>query len=633
MADKGRELTYSDWSRRIRASRELRKKWRTRVWDPLHDAWVGKMCLLQDGRYESVNAFATFVEVVAPQLLWDEPTALVQPYRIAPGTDPTRAVEFARTLQDQLTGLGRSIGYRDELVASMWDFFYSMGVMLFGFNPPLGIVRSGERDIDLDYANAQRAEKLDAGMPFARSISPHRFLGDDTFIQFQRGAWCGVEYFLTLEEFKVLYPKYKEDVKCTHKGEPWGDEESSGNEEGQDEDLVLLVDIYDRMGKRLTLPDERSGVKAIVKQQPLDLGIEGLPVQVLGRAWSRKSPYPIPPMSSWYQSARDQNSFLDKLMEEGTKVRQAMFIDKSRNPGLADQVRNSRNQGVIEVDGDPRGLIETAKLGAVSKDDVDIYQLAVEVTEKGSGTSQFQLGQRQPGEMTAREAGALENATNLRLETMRTPVHRFAAEGYRKLAAILYSKLDLLAGMGFALGEGEDLRFAVIDPNRPQIGEILDYSFDVGVAETSRLSQAELAQNRRELLEMYLRPDIQQALMAEGIQPQIAPIFREMLRDMRAKSLVATLVQAPPPPPPIPEQQMGPEQGGAPAGPGTAVPAPPVNAPEQGATPVQGDPVEAYLAILDQLQQIPEGDPAEQELLAQLAGLRQQFEAAGGVAA
>jgi hypothetical protein len=635
-----RKKSPDQWHRRIKGSRELRDRMRSKVWQPLHDAFVGNLCLLQGVRPESINPFAQFVEVVLPQILYDEPEALVQPVKVSPGIDPQMAIQFAELLQQQATAVGRATHLVDELQTVLFDFIWGCGIVLFGFNPPAGIapdVPGGEGDqsqdeswnVDMDFAASGHREFIDAGMPYCRAVSPMRFLGDPTHNRFEQGHWCAIEYYLTIAEFRARYPQHKDAVRATHDGEPV--ELQSGDDDSVDatdvvgeraaQKVVCMIDVYTRVGEKFTLPDEKTGIREILEEQPLELGIEGLPIEILGRQWGRHNPYPIPPMASWYGSGTDEQVFLDSVIDQSTQVRSVMLVNEGQDENLAETIRNSENQGVIPVKGNPEGRIKGYDVGTIRRDHVAAYQLVREATELGSGISEFQRGVRQKGEMSATEASALQAATSVRLETLRGPALRLVAKCYKNLMAICYQKIDLMAGIQFPMGDQLELKFASIDPNRPVVGEILDYHFDVGAAEVAQLSQSQLQKAQQETLELALNPNVQQALAMEGMTISVATVLQNRFKQLRNKAVALALRPLPPPPPQQPvEEGPPPAQAGPPSAP------PPGGPPAGGPPPEEGgpppDPLAEYQQLVTALAQLPEGDPNEAALIDRLGQLR-----------
>lgn len=650
MARRDEKLTapgYDRWRQRIEKSRKVRDEYVKRVWRPLYRAWVGRLMTMEGRRPEPINPFAQFIQVVRPQLLWDEPVAVVQPARVRTGQDPQQAIQFADILAEQATAIAKAIRLHDQLDRAIFDYFWGFGAVLFGFHVKRGLGQArGDDDpasrkdvVDLDYASSGHNEYLDPGLPFAMAISPLRLLFDLTFGRIDRGQWFAVEYYLTLAEFRALYPKAAGEVRATHTGEPTvlgpGGDEEKGREAG--EQTVRMLDIYTRDGRFMTMPDPNSGFQGFLRARQINLGIEGLPLAICGFEWPPDIAYPIPPMAHWYGSAMEFEAFLDKLFDEASRIRSLVFINEGGNANLREQVISSDNEGVIAVKGDPRGVAATVQVGGINRDTIQAFRTAWEINEVASGISEFQMGVRQRGEMSATEASALQSATNVRIESVRAPVLRLAATCFRNLIAVAYAKANLMAGQMFPIQSASgQLKFAGIDPNFPRVGEITDYMFDVGVSQSAQLSREQLGRERMQVLQLVLNPAVQQQLQAEGKYLRLAPIIEEVFQDLRSYRIRQSLVDVPQQPQnvsAVPAGDQGPGAAASPEGqqlaPGpapatptqTAIEGPPPGQPGQPFNPAENL-IAEYQMLAQALSGIPDGDQREEQILDRMAQIR-----------
>ena len=92
----------------------------------------------------------------------------------------------------------------------------------------------------------------------------------------------------------MRFPQWAKSWRKTHESAPLGGRKQ--DEPAGGDGVSEFVAIYTRRPReRLVIPMSRSaGVEAIVARQTVELGIEGLPVRLLGHTWIDELPYPKP---------------------------------------------------------------------------------------------------------------------------------------------------------------------------------------------------------------------------------------------------------------------------------------------------------------------------------------------------
>ena len=603
------------WHERLEAAQELRDTEQAWLWQPLHDKLVGRM-KRGAAEWEHVNPLHEYVDVLMPHLVGERREVRAKPMRVPAGQDPQGMLAFAELLGEQATALGQAIGLiRDsqgrpgELVRAVFNSLWSMGVVLFGFEPPRGLARAapepGEPEeqreagpvVDLDFAAAGHKELHDAGMPFARSIDPRHFLCDPTFKDFSAGQWCAIEYYLSLAEARARWPKYRAQWQPTHASPPLWEDGDSGDGHSKGKRLVRLIDVYlRRPSVVITIADERAGLRDVVERRKVDLGIEGLPVLLLGHEWMDGICYPIPPLAHFHDSAAAENDHLQTLYAAGRKIKSGVIVDANSFPKLAQQLRDGVDNGVYEAEGPFKEAVDTVEVGAIRSEHIELADKNRQSTERSSGMSDFLLGQREPGDPTLGATELRQGHIAMRLAGKVDPARTFEAASYQRLIAIAYAKILLLHGVQLPV---DQQRFVAFDANQPVAGELTDYLFEVEVH--NRMSSADELNQINNVLQLL--PQFAELLRTERKPKllEVSPLLLQVLDKSRVREKERIIVDLPPQPP---AEQMPPEP---------AQPAPP-------------DPAAQLEQVWAALEQMPEGDPREEELLQAAAGLQAQME-------
>jgi len=626
------------WERKLKRARGLRGQWEAAVWKRLLDAYGGALlCQAQSATVsdpDAINGLAQVVDVLLPHLAGTNREVTVAPKRFRAGEDQRAKYEWASLAGDQATALMHAVGmYRDgagrpgELHRAVANSLWSIGILVFGFEPRAGVAQTegDERDesaageqVDLDWVRSGRRELADADMPHARCILPTECLFDPSYGDIGKARWFCVEEFVTLAEAKALYPQFAKQWTRTHDKRPaMGEADDTRGAAGggdDDEGLVRLLWVYERDPLRLTIfPDKGSGVCAILDERELDFGIEGLPVLVCGSRWVEGSLYPKPFLAETFGPARFENELQMSTLSGAFKIKSGIATNSEK---FAQQLRNGDDNAVYTVaEGESLdGLFKDFEIGNVRKEQLELQDRMRVAVERNSGTADLQLGRREPGNPTATEAAQRASHISSRMAGILEPARNFEAETARRLLAIAYTKLDFLHGMALSLGQGPDARLAAFDVNRPVIGELIDYEVDVDVAD--EMTDADEYASAQQLLQALFQAG--DALAADGVRISYVPIIETLVRRSRFSRGGEVLVPLPPPPPQPAAMPMDPNQaaqagGMAPPAPQPAAAAPPL----QPQAPPPPGPDELIAA----LEQLPEGDPREEELLAQLAAL------------
>lgn len=623
------------WRQRLKGAEKTRERWAEKVWRPLYRELVGSLVTMA-GEPDASNLLGQFAEVIMPHLVGDNRQCVVRVNRISAREDPAAKFAFAELLGDQATALARNVGaYEDllgrpgELAKALFDFLYACGVLVFGFNPPAGLKRlppqpgQGEsregKLIDLDWAAAEHREQADAGMPWVRSYPPTQVLFDLSYRDVTQGEWFALECYHSVAECRALWgEKYRWNK--THDAVPAWD--GSGARESAEpaseaEGLVKLCYIYERVPSRLRiLPDEKSGVDEFVADEPLELGIEGLNLLVIGAKWSTQEPYPIPALAHGLGPSANENEFLKSYFAAAAKVKTGTV---TKDPALAQQLREGEPHGVYTAKDSANldDLFKDFAIGGVRSEHIEAARFAREHGERSLGIGDMQLGLREPGKRTVPEIQARQASISSRMAGLVRPVRAAEAAMHQRLIAIAYSKLDWLHGMLLPIGQGENTRWAVFDANRPMVGELLDYAFEIETSD--ELTDADEKQGYMELLQLGMQ--LEPLLHQRGMTFAADVAFTEIVR-RTGLPRPEEMIQPLPPPPPQPEMmppQGGPaEQSGGAGPPGGAAPTAPPQAPPPPSLP---DPQQQLAELYALLEQIPEGDPAEEEILQQIAAL------------
>lgn len=621
---------YATWCGRLKEARQERDRVATHVWKPLARAYLPRLMRMGDAQPEFVNIGAEMVSIMAPHLFGKRQSFNVRAVRVRPDETPGDKERSAKLLSRQLSGLAQAIGlYRTqsglpgEIPKAVLNSFWSVGVVAHGFNAGRGAAtaatgkgyeQAGERDqesgraIDLDYEAAGRKEQADANMPFARTIDPRHWLCDPTYRSIEQAQWMAIEEYLDLPAARALYPDYADRFEARLSRPPmWGEDETDGEKR-----LVRLVRIFERYPSReIVLCDEEAGGglrDCILSEQPLDLGIEGLPFSILGYEWSEDCLYPIPPLARAFDAGEEENAFTRALFDAGRSIKGVTFVNTQAQavqgaPKLAAQVRDAPKNAVIEVDGSIplEQISRNVQLGSLQKEHVELAERARETTQRSTGMSDMLAGLREPGNPTNLQLQQREGMMSSRMAHKVDPVREFEAGVGSRLLATAYAKIDLMQGMGFAHGMDPGDPFAVFDANQPVVGEMIDYAFSVQVqTEMSEADEVQSIQNALQLLP-NLSPYFAQEPAPKGVA--LSTLAAALLRKTNVPDADQVIFDLPPPPPA--------EMGGAMMAEGEEQ-----QAPIEGEQQPAGDPrAELYAA----LEQIPEGDPAEDEILAQLA--------------
>jgi hypothetical protein len=632
--------TYQAWLKRIEDAKAIRDAEDEHVWKPLFDALCGSLLQHSEGRAEATNGMAQFEDVIFPLLVGDDRQAVVRPLRAGPGEDFSAKAEFANYMADVATGIARAIGcYQDqygrpgELLKCFSSALWSVGVLVFGFEPPRaaeppeerdrGIEGSGDQEqpagptapppteqreedklfpeVDEDLAVAENNELSDAGMPWCRHYSAREVVFDGQFKDIHKGRFAAVEMYLTLQQCKKRWPELEAKWKKTSEAAPGEGDDAKAGGDG----IVGFWHVYavDPL-RELIVPMREAGVTEVLDERPLELGIEGLPILVLGGKWRDRRLYPEPLAARVFGAAQAEIEAVETQRSALDKMKTGLL---TRDTKLAGLLRKGDDNGVYYTDtvGDLKDVLLPIEIGAMRREHLDAEELARTRMERNGGIADLQLGRREPGNPTATETAARQQAITARLSGLLKPARLCEANMFRRLAAIVMSKPDLMSGMQFPLSGN---RLAAIDANRPMIGEMFDYEFDVKVKD--RITDADIGNAAQTLAQSMV--GIEQQLAARGFGVH----WERIATHMAATSGLPDsdeLVMPLPPPPPQPAMEGGAVPPDLAADPGAA--------PMQEAAPPPPAPptIEELYTALDQ---VPEGDPAEDEILAQIAQLQ-----------
>ena len=614
-----RKKEWSKWQKRLDEARVLRDKEEAEVWKPLRDVLVGSL-LIGKGDADLANGFAQFEDMLMPHLLGDDRQCNFKVTKIAAEESAEDKFAFAKMLGDQATALGKAIGlYVDavgtpgELPKCYRNFLWGMGVLVFGFDVPGGTgqqpvenpgqAADGEtREVDLDFESADRMERQDAGMPWARSYSPCDVLIDGTYLSIAKAGWFAVRCFWSLAGCKKKWPDFK--WQRTDVAVPAGSEEHATAARGDEEGVVELHYVYQRDPlQRLVIPAKGSGVDEVVAVEDLDLGIEGLPLLVLGGKWFDGRLYPKPKLADLIGPANAENQFLQTVRAAGEKLRTivATFSEK-----FANQLRDGDDNGVYVLDksdGALKDQLQTEVVGAIRKELLDLQETWRENLERSSGLGDMQLGLREPGDPNVPQIQARNAALSVRLQGALKPVRDFEAAAHHRLMAVAYSKLDLLNGMQLPVTQGASVQLAVFDANRPVVGEWLDYVCEVQVSDA--LTNSDQMQAATAAMEVLGNAEPRLNAMGKYVDWPLA--IAQYLRNSpleRGDEMVKDIPQGPP----AASMPGDPNAGGGAA---------------NGAAPP-----DELQQLYQALQSAPEGSPQEDQILQRIAQLTAQPQAA-----
>lgn len=620
--------TFEQWHKRISAAKAKRASEDDSVWKPLYDSLCGSLLRGESKHPESTNGVGQFEDILMPLLTGDQRQASVRPTLFRPGEDPPEKVALAEYLGDVATAVAHSIGcYQDqlgrpgELIKAMSNALWSVGVLVFGFEPPRGVeseqpqqqtesaAEESEDDqlfpqIDIDRATAENNERSDAGMVWCRSYSPRRVVIDGQFKDATKARWFAIETYMTVQQAKARWPKFQNEWTKTAASVPDGDQQQGGDEDGAGDGVIGVWHVYavDPL-REFMVPFQASGVSQILDEKPLELGIEGLPLLLLGGKWRDERMYPAPIAERAYGPAKAEGLAVDA---QGAALRKAKSLILTRDQQLATAIRKGDDHGVYVTESvEPlENLLRGVEVGVLRAEHLTAEDRARQRLERNTGLSDQTLGRREPGNPTATEAANRQQAITARLQGMLKPARDFEAAMMQRLIAVIFSKIDLLAGYQFLLDDG---RMIAIDPNRPMIGELLDYQFSVQVRD--RLTDTDLVAQANALVQSLVSLD--PYLRQQGHMANLVPVAELIAMRSGLPNPHEIVIPMPPPEDPAAQQQ-------------------PANDPAQAAAPPQeqqADPAQMLEQLYAALEQIPEGDPAEDEILAQIAQVQQAMAA------
>ncbi|TXH54375.1 MAG: hypothetical protein E6Q97_11105 [Desulfurellales bacterium] len=632
----GDKKQFEAWKKRIAEAEAAREKECKEVWQPLFDGLIGSLCRGQADA-DPVNGYAQFEAMVMPHYMGDSREFSFTPTRIWGGENAEEKIAAAERMGKQATALAKAcglyvdaVGAAGEMPNAMWNHLWGMGVIVVGFNPPKqagegnnetreqgedgGPLSPSAADadehpgqvVDLDAAEADHSEKADAGLPWARSYDPRRCVFDATFGDVRKARWFAVDVFRTVAECKKTWPQFGEQWRKTAGavGDPRG-----GESERDGGGVVRLRYVYALDPLRLLIiPDDKSGVAEIVEERPLELGVEGLPVLLLGGKWITGRLFPKPALADGHGPAKAEIELMETARGATNKIRNAIITNDDQ---LAEELRKGDAHGVyvLDRDKDLKAAVKTIELPALRKELIDMATLMRENRDRNLGTSDMALAIREPGNPTATEASARQAAYTARLAGLVGPVRAFEGAVGKSLLAIAYQFLPLLDGMQLLAPGQQGSELVGFDVNFPMIGEMLDYAVDVHVSDAAtNADEVQQLNNAFGLLS-----NAAGALQAIGKMPRLGVVAVEILRRSttpRAEEMIVDL----PPQPPMPAEggQVGMGAGGNGAAP-----------PQE---PQPPDPQAELEQLYAALEQVPEGDPNEDAILQRIAELQ-----AGGV--
>ena len=189
-----------------------------------------------------------------------------------------------------------------------------------------------------------------------------------------------------------------------------------------------------------------------------------------------ENPFPVPPVSVWYELAKIANQCFEKMVTQFKNQKDLTFYQ----PALVDtvdQIREATTNDAIATM-DPKGIQQISMGGQNEKNERFLQELYT-MYNMMAGNPELISGQAVPGGKgtTATAVQTLQNNASIGIEDMRNIVYDQTAEIQRRVAWYLHTDPFIQLPLTKRETGGEEVQLELTPEQR--MGDFLDYTFKI----------------------------------------------------------------------------------------------------------------------------------------------------------
>lgn len=377
------------------------------------------------------------------------------------GEEEVRQVPRYRVMENTLNFILNqpSFGFDRTVRRFGRDGLLGYGAIRVGYDPRFRDANEDEFERDengnviVDPATGEpiRGELLDVDQWFAERVSYKRVVIDpDGDEEFRSHAWVAMEFIEELDSVKKdkrfsgtsklsATAQDKKDYLQYHALPPdWEDYEAK---ESNEKTLVRYFEIIDLVNKKKIVLAE--GHDRPLMEEELPEWVDHSDYVFFRPVEKTDEFYPKPPMTDMIPINQEYNIFRTMLMRgQRAGVQRKFFSRKDAlNEYNKEQLESPKDLEVIEVDGDPNGILFPAPIPQMGQDFFAYGSQIPRDFDEVAG--QASAGRGASGADTATEAAIIEQGSNLREDDMRAQLADALREVFKKLLDSIQANMEM----------------------------------------------------------------------------------------------------------------------------------------------------------------------------------------------
>ena len=423
---------------------------------------------------EPINLVFNTIRAFVPNLVMRNPiTHVTTPY--------VAHKQYADLLGLGLDSVSRQIGLKDELRAWITNALFGWGIMR------VGIKASGEQ---LNFDDVL----VDNGQVYARNISLSNFGFDPTCTHINRAKLLWDRVTIP-REILLSTEGYNHDVVRGLPSSPTNMTESVADQTRTTEAKTVMAKLQDEVDVvQIYVPEieswvlmgdpkqSRSGKYINVaeyngpKEGPYTFLSFSPPVD--------ESPFPVPPVSIWYELARLTNRIFNKMVRQFESQKDIGLYSPNQADTVSQIEEAVTNEWVPTMD--PKG-IQVVSFGGQNPNNERFLSELNMIYNTMAGNPELLQGQAVPGgkSTTATAVQALQNNASITLEDMRDIVYDRTADVERDIAWHLHTDPFMDMVLSKRTTGGEQVQLFLTPEQR--MGDFLDFTFKIVARSMSKM--------------------------------------------------------------------------------------------------------------------------------------------------
>ena len=415
---------------------------------------------------EPLNLVFSTIRAYVPNLVMDNPiTNVITPF--------TTYKQYAELLGLGLDTVSRQIKLKDELRAWITNALFGWGIVR------VGIKASGEL---LNFDDVM----VDNGQVYARNVSLSNFGFDPTCTHINR-AKCLWDRVTVPRQFLLDTDGYNHDVvrglpssptNMTDKLSDMTVDTAAKSAMVKLQDEVDVVQVYvpeiesvvtmgdptqKRQGKYLKVAEHNGPKEGPYVFLSFSPPVDG-------------NPFPVPPVSVWYELAKMANRVFVKMVNQ-FEAQKDITLYSPAQVDTVDQIKEATTNDAIATM-DPKG-IQTVSFGGQNEKNERFLQELYTIYNMMAGNPELISGQSVPGgkSTTATAVQALQGNASIGIEDMRDIVYDQTAEVQRRIAWHLHTDPFIELPLTKRKTGGKEVQEFLTPEQR--MGDFLDYAFKI----------------------------------------------------------------------------------------------------------------------------------------------------------